>query len=201
MAIFRGTPLAGLWTLTGPLQPGESCVAGSPSVPLAPAVVVSGTCGGLPPHAQRYTSLEGAPRCGNLGQPCCAGNGCEGRYRCDGEARSCVDPQRPSAISSGQRCNQRPATAHSRTFVVAIRDQFGCGEILVLLADSREEANACARKSVGGATTIQDGSGRQFDFCRDGRARIHVVAFSEDDALACARHHWPAGRLDAGFCG
>ena len=97
--------------------------------------------------------------------------------------------------------SRESATAHSRTFVVAIRDQFGCGETLVLLADSREEANACARKSVGGATTIQDGTARQFDFCREGSVRIHVVAFAEDDARACARHHWPAGRLDTGFCG
>jgi hypothetical protein len=201
MTIFRGTPLAGLWTLTAPLHPGESCVAGSPSALLAPAVIVAGTCGGISSQAQRYSGLEGAPRCGYLGQPCCAGNSCEGHYRCAGEGRGCVDPQRPSAITTGTRCNQRPATAQSRTFVVAIRDQFGCGEMLAVLADSREEANACARKSVGGATTIQDGSARQFDYCRDGRTRIHVVAFSEQDARACARHHWPTGRLGVGFCG
>ncbi|HEY2899437.1 MAG TPA: hypothetical protein VGL59_02590, partial [Polyangia bacterium] len=104
-ASFEGTPLAGIWTLIAPLHPGETCGGGG-AAPLTPAVIVSGTCSGVPAAEQTTAgSADGAPRCGNLGQPCCHDGACEGTYKCDARTLRCLDPQRPAYVTSGARCN------------------------------------------------------------------------------------------------
>jgi hypothetical protein len=197
---FRGTPMGGQWTLTTSLKKGESCAAGASKPPPEPALIVSGTCSGLPRVVQRgSTSADSAPRCGHFGQTCCDGSRCEGRYQCD-EAKTCRDPSRPSAITAGQRCNRRPATALSRTYFVGIRDGNKCGQVLPQLADSVEEANACARAAMGASPMVVDGRLGQFDFCKNRRTQLFVPAFSEQEAAECARRTWPRARVVPGLC-
>ena len=201
-AVLQGTPLSGTWTLTAALRAGESCPGGGagPAV-LTPAVIVAGTCNGVPAVEQPPSagSSGGAPRCGNLGQPCCAGQSCEGAYRCDAATARCLDPQRPAYLDTGVRCNGAAPTPQSRAFYLGVRDGNGCGEIASLLADSPDEASACARR--GGRERVVAAVIRRYDFCRNGRVRVFVPAFSTDDAERCARHLWPGGPLAPGLCG
>ena len=198
-AVFEGKPLAGLWTLTAALKPGESCVAGQGTVPLTPSVVVSGTCDGMPARLPGGAKAsDGAPRCGNLGQACCQNATCEGAYRCDVQTARCWDPRRPAFLTTGLRCNGMPATPLSRGYYVGVRDANGCGEVVTQLADSREEAEACVPQAPGpalGSTSI-----RRYDFCRGGRVRVFVPAFSKQDAEQCVRHLWPNVSLEPGLC-
>ncbi len=197
---FHGTPLAGAWTLMADLKPGESCAGGSGATPLTPAVLVAGTCGGMAPrHPPLFAAPDVAPRCGNLGQVCCAST-CQGAYRCDDRTARCLDPQRPSYLTFGQRCNRAAATELSRAFYVPVRDGHGCGEIVSHLADSQEEAAACVRNNSGGPLIIVKSSIHRYDFCKDRRMRVFVPAFSPDDARQCAQHLWPKAQLESGLC-
>lgn len=201
-AALVGTPLGGPWTLTAALRPGESCEGEGRGTPvLTPAVIVSGTCNGVPPVSQRVTDgVDVAARCGNLEQACCAGGACEGGYVCDrGTTDVCIDPQRPAYVTTGRRCTGEDATAQSQAFYVPVRDGNGCGEIASVLADSPEEAGTCARR--GGRERVLKAAIRRYDFCRDGRVRVFVPAFSTDDAERCARHLWPNRALEPGLCG
>jgi hypothetical protein len=199
-ATFQGTPLAGAWILMADLKPGESCSGGGGAVPLAPAVIVAGTCGGVPPlHQPQPTTQDAAPRCGNLGQVCCAST-CQGAYRCDDRTARCLDPQRPSYLAAGQRCNRAAATELSRAYYVPVRDGHGCGQIVSHLADSREEAAACTRQNSAGPVTIVGAAIRRYDFCKNHRVRVFVPAFSPDDARQCAQYLWPNTQLEFGLC-
>lgn len=201
-SVFRGSPLAGLWTLTTALQPGESCGAGAGRPPPVPAAIVSGTCSGLPHVVQPASLAAGsAPRCGYFGQACCEGARCEGSYLCEPVGRTCHDPARPSAITGGLRCNGAPATALSRTHYVGVRDANRCGQVLPELADSVEEANACARETAGASATIVASLRLgQFDFCKNRRTQLFVAAFSEEDGAACARQKSPGAHVVPGLC-
>jgi hypothetical protein len=110
-----------------------------------------------------------------------------------------LDPQRPAYLTTGVRCNGALATELSRGYYVGVHDGFGCGEIMAQLADSREEANACSLKKPG--HEVVGGSIRRYDFCRAGRVRVYVPAFSEEDAIRCVRHLWPGAVLEPGLCG
>jgi hypothetical protein len=198
-ATFQGTPLAGTWTLMADLKSGESC-NGRGTAPLTPAVIVSGTCGGVPPrHQPQSVARDVAPRCGNLGQVCCA-SACQGAYRCDERTARCVDPQRPSYLAVGQRCNRAAATELSRAYYVPVRDGHGCGEIVSHLADSQDEATDCIRQNSGGPVTVIGATIRRYDFCKNHRVRVFVAAFSPDDARQCAQHLWPNAQLESGLC-
>ena len=141
---------------------------------------------------------DGAPRCGNLGQACCRNATCEGAYRCDGQTARCWDPQRPAFLTTGARCNGMPATLLSQSYFIGVRDGNGCGEVVAQLADSRLEAEACASKAPGQA--LDSTSIRRYDFCRGGRVRVFVPAFSEPDAERCVHHLWPNVALEPGLC-
>ena len=197
--VFEGTPLSGPWTLTAALRSGEGCPGPGPgAVALTPAVIVSGTCDGVPAAQQPPAGPDSAPRCGNLGQPCCAESRCEDAYQCDGATARCLDPQRPAYLAMGIRCNGAAPTPQSRAFYVPVRDDNGCGEITSVLADSTDEAGACARR--GGRERVVSAAIRRYDFCRNGRVRVFVPAFSTNDAERCARHLWPGGGLEPGLC-
>ena len=164
-----------------------------------PGVIVTGTCSGIPPRVQPPPALADiAPRCGNLGQACCVGGACEAAYQCDAATARCVDPLRPAYLTSGLRCTGGGATPHSKGFYIGVRDSDGCGEVASVLADSEEEARACAR--VRGGRRVTEAAIRRYDFCRDGRVRVYVAAFSPDDAERCAHHLWPNAALDPGLC-
>jgi hypothetical protein len=197
---FRGTPMGGLWRLTTALKKGESCAAAGKPPPAA-ALIVSGTCSGLPRVVQRGSkSANSAPRCGFFGQSCCDGGRCEGSYQCD-DAKICRDTSRPSVVAGGERCSRKPATELSRTYFVGIRDANKCGQLLPQLADSVEEANACARAAGGASSNVVDG-GRlgQFDFCKNRRTQLFIPAFSEEDGAECARRKFPRARVVPGLC-
>jgi hypothetical protein len=153
----------------------------------------------------------GTPLCGTEGAACCIVNGtpaCRGDgLDCQVGRNICQSRNQPPAPAT--RCNGQPVSRQSQLHAGGVVDANGCGAPWSYLADSDDEANACALRDAPGAT-VTTAALTRFDICRtpgdDPKHPIDNAYLSDsaDNALRCATHQFvktnPGTTVAAGRC-
>jgi hypothetical protein len=196
--VFNGMNITlGNWSLSAPLLVNEDC-PGTPSMdmtgrppplmrgvpPAALSINVSLAC---PPQTSApggSSGMAGGGQCGGMGQTCCSGS-CNSGLEC--RSGTC----QPGGTTGDRTCGGNSVGAATQTFLVGIRDPYGCGTTVSARANSREEAEDCVRTQLEGQTIVQlPAALESYPFAFDsplGCDQRMIPAFSADDARGCAQ--------------